>query len=108
MPTTSPGCATWTRTARSVNVYDGIARLHEPGGIRAVEVTLWPMARRFRRGHRIRLRVSSGAHPRFGRNPGTGEPLATTGTDLLASEHEIFHDSDHRSAVWLPLTKETP
>ncbi|WP_211263970.1 CocE/NonD family hydrolase C-terminal non-catalytic domain-containing protein [Streptosporangium amethystogenes] len=29
------------------------------------------MAHRFRRGHRIRLQVSSGAHLRFDRNPGT-------------------------------------
>ncbi|MEV0353550.1 CocE/NonD family hydrolase C-terminal non-catalytic domain-containing protein [Nonomuraea sp. NPDC050680] len=67
-----------------------------------VEVALWPMAHRFRRGHRIRLQVSSDARPRFGRNPGTGEPLAT-GTGPRASEHEIFHDHQHLSALWLPL-----
>ncbi|MFI6387096.1 CocE/NonD family hydrolase [Nonomuraea sp. NPDC050540] len=88
---------------RSVNVCDGIIRLSEPGDIRAVEVTLWPMAHRFLRGHRIRLQVSSGAHPRFGRNPGTGEPLAT-GRGLRSSEHEIFHDHHNPSALWLPLT----
>ncbi|MFD2352940.1 CocE/NonD family hydrolase [Nonomuraea ferruginea] len=88
---------------RSMNVCDGIVRLREPGDIRTVEVTLWPMAHRFKRGHRIRLQVSSGAHPRFGRNPGTGEPLAT-GTGLRASEHEIFHDHLRPSALFLPLT----
>ncbi|MGW2151381.1 CocE/NonD family hydrolase C-terminal non-catalytic domain-containing protein [Nonomuraea bangladeshensis] len=30
---------------------------------------LWPMAHRFLRGHRVRVQVSSGAHPRFGRTP---------------------------------------
>ena len=45
-----------------------------PGQIR---VDLWPTAHRFRPGHRIRLQVSSGAHPRYARNTGTGEPLAT-------------------------------
>jgi hypothetical protein len=30
-----------------------------------------------KRGHRIRAQVSSGAFPRFARNLGTGEPLAT-------------------------------
>ncbi|MGA4996163.1 CocE/NonD family hydrolase [Nonomuraea bangladeshensis] len=64
---------------------------------------LWPMAHRFLRGRRVRVQVSSGAHPRFGRNPGTGEPLAT-GTNLRSSEHEIFHDHNNPSALWLPLT----
>lgn len=104
---------------RSVNVCDGIVRmqapsaaLHDPrgdgpgdgpGGVRVADIVLWPLAHRFRRGHRIRLQISSGAHPRFGRNPGTGEPLAT-GRSLHPSEHEIFHDHDHPSAVWLPIT----
>ncbi|TDE34397.1 CocE/NonD family hydrolase [Nonomuraea mesophila] len=87
---------------RSINVCDGIVRLRDPGDIRTVEIALWPMAHRFKRGNRIRLQVSSGAHPRFGRNPGSGEPLAT-GTGLRASEHEIFHDHHHLSALWLPL-----
>ena len=37
---------------------------------------MWPTANTFRAGHRIRLQVSSGAHPLFCRNAGTGEPLA--------------------------------
>lgn len=88
---------------RSVNVCDGIVRLRDPGDIRVADITLWPMAHRFKRVHRIRLHVSSGAHPRFGRNPGTGQPLAT-GRGLRPSEHEIFHDQQHPSALWLPLT----
>ncbi|WP_440106073.1 CocE/NonD family hydrolase [Streptosporangium sp. H16] len=93
---------------RSLNLCDGIVRLNQPGdphtgGIRAVDIELWPLAHRFVRGHRIRLQISSGAHPRFGRNPGTGQPPAT-GRELRASEHEIFHDLSHPSALWLPLT----
>ncbi len=88
---------------RSINVCDGIVRLRDPGDVRVADIVLWPMAHRFKRGHRVRLQVSSGAHPRFGRNPGTGEPLAT-GTSLRPSEHEIFHDHQHPSALWLPFT----
>ncbi|MBB3732908.1 putative CocE/NonD family hydrolase [Nonomuraea dietziae] len=98
---------------RSVNLCDGVARLdpasdipRDSDGVITVDIALWPLAHRFRRGHRIRLQVSSGAHPRYGRNPGTGEPLATT-LALRASIHEIFHDPDHPSALWLPLTEET-
>jgi predicted acyl esterase len=35
---------------------------------------MWPTVYRFRRGHRIRVQVSSGAFPRFNRNFGSGEP----------------------------------
>ncbi|MFI0421020.1 CocE/NonD family hydrolase C-terminal non-catalytic domain-containing protein [Spongiactinospora sp. 9N601] len=48
----------------------GSPRLPAPGtgqeetaGVRTVDITLWPMAHRFARGHRIRLQVARGAHP---------------------------------------------
>ncbi|PZG21698.1 X-Pro dipeptidyl-peptidase [Spongiactinospora gelatinilytica] len=95
---------------RSVNLCDGIVRLPAPGtgreetaGVRTVDITLWPVAHRFARGHRIRLQVAGGAHPRYGRNPGTGRPLATE-RELRASDNEILHDPDHPSAIWLPVS----
>ncbi|WP_188197390.1 CocE/NonD family hydrolase [Nonomuraea sp. SYSU D8015] len=87
---------------RSTNLCDGIVRLSQPGDVRTADIDLWPLAHRFARGHRIRLQVSSGAHPRFGRNPGTGDPLATS-RELRSSSHEIFHDRDRPSAIWLPV-----
>ena len=57
-----------------------------------------------RRGQRIRLQVSSGAHPRFVRNPGTGEPLATA-TKLQVAEQSVYHDPEHPSAILLPVIK---
>ena len=67
----------------SLNVCDVLARV-EPGrfdpdeeGVHRVELDLWPTARRFKAGHRVRLQLSSGAHPRYARNLGTGEELAT-------------------------------
>jgi len=87
---------------RSVNVTDGLVRLTEaPSGL--VLVDLWPAAYKFAAGHRIRLQVSSGAHPRFARNPGTGAPLATA-TTLRVAEQTVHHDPDRPSAVVLPVT----
>ena len=89
---------------RSWNVCDGLTRLasaNEP--VKAV-VSLWPTAHRFKRGHRIRVQVSSGAFPRFARNPGTGEPHATA-TRLLASDQSVHHDPAHPSAIVLPVRK---
>ena len=85
---------------RSMNVCDGILRCG-PGTAPQVRVDLWPTAHRFARGHRVRLQVSGGAHPRFARNLGTGEPLAT-GTRLAVSERTVYHDPRRPSHVTLP------
>ena len=88
-------------TAGSVNVCDGILRCG-PGTAQPVRVDLWPTAHRFGRGHRLRLQVSGGAHPRFARNLGTGEPPAT-GTRLAASDRTVAHDPQRASSVALPI-----
>ncbi len=92
----------------SYDVCEGVRRL-VPGdppagddGIRRVRVDLWPIGHRFRRGHRIRVHVAGGAYPRIARNLGTGEPLGT-GSAMVTTDHEIFHDPSHPSAVVLPL-----
>ena len=94
---------------RSRNLSDGIVRLR-PGGVTesddrsmSIRIDMWPTAHTFRRGHRIRLQVSSGAHPLFIRNTGTGEPLANT-TSLRPADQEILHDADHPSCVVLPVS----
>src|SRR5439155_3932329 len=67
----------------SRNVCDALERVTpdrytpQSDGTVRVEFPLWPTAHRFARGHRLRVQVSSGAHPRYARNTGTGEPLAT-------------------------------
>ena len=93
-----------TPRGRSINISDGIVRLTDAAADTpaAVEFDLWPIAHTFLRGHRIRLQVSGGAHPRYGRNHGTAEPFATS-TRLQASDRTVFHDTQHPSAVWLPV-----
>ncbi len=96
----------------SVNICDGLFRLEpgegeqQPDGSSRVEIDMWATAYRFRRGHRLRLQVSSGAHPRWNRNLGTGEPAATA-TTMLAAEQTVYHDREHPSAVVLPITVPT-
>jgi putative CocE/NonD family hydrolase len=91
---------------RSRNICDGLHRItpatpHDDAGIMRVEVELHATAHSFRRGHRLRLLIASGAHPRYARNCGTGEPI-TTATRLVSNEIEIFHDADHPAAIALP------
>jgi uncharacterized protein len=87
---------------RSYNVCDGLTRPTNADTLAPTTVTLWPTAHRFKAGHRVRVQVSSGAHPRFTRNPGTGESPATA-TNLLAADQTIHHNPDHPSAVVLPV-----
>ncbi|WSW98197.1 hypothetical protein OG714_02895 [Streptomyces sp. NBC_00989] len=85
-----------------MNVCDGLVGLADADRTSRATVRLWPTAHRFRRGNRIRVQVSSGAFPRYNRNPGTGEPRATA-TTLRAGNQEVFHDPGHPSAVLLPV-----
>jgi putative CocE/NonD family hydrolase len=95
-------------SGKSINICDALVRLipgrplREPDGMLRVHIDLWPTAYRFKRGHRIRVQVSSGAHPRWARNPGSGEPLATAKT-LCAADQSVFHDPTHPSAIILPV-----
>ncbi|MEJ3655189.1 CocE/NonD family hydrolase [Actinomycetes bacterium KLBMP 9759] len=84
---------------RSRNVTDALQRLdptHPAGERRTVRIELGPCAHRFRAGHRLRLLVAGGSHPRWARNPGTGEPPVTA-TTLRPSNQTI-----HAGRVDLP------
>jgi hypothetical protein len=94
----------------SWNVCDGIVRVSAasdgrgPDGSASVEIRLWPIAHRFDAGHRLRLQVSSGAHPRYARNPGTGEDPETA-TRTQPVEVEILHGEGYPSVLMLPASE---
>ncbi len=86
---------------------DGLLRMDDAtDGITAakIHVVLWATAHGFQPGHRVRVQVSSGAHPRWARNPGTGEPLAAAAT-LVAADQTVFHDPLRPSAIVLPVVR---
>ena len=95
---------------KSVNVCDGLLRAApgRPGpavdGTLHLHVGLWPTAYRFEEGHRLRVQVSSGAHPRLARNTGSGEPLATA-TKLIPADQEVFHDPERPSSLTLSVVR---
>jgi putative CocE/NonD family hydrolase len=94
---------------RSTNLCDGLFRVEpgrgetQPDGSLRIEIDMWATAHCFRQGHRLRLQVSSGAHPRWSRNLGSGEPLAT-GVRMAIAEQTVYHDEAHPSALVLPVT----
>ncbi len=95
-------------SGRSINVCDGILRLEpdmptaDADGVICAGIELWPTAYRFKRGHRVRVLIASGAHPRFARNTGSGEPMVTA-AKLFVADQAVYHDPIHPSHVVLPV-----
>jgi len=72
--------------------------------VRPVEFTIemYPTSLVFRRGHRLRLDISSSNFPRFDINPNTGEPLNQNRRWRIA-ENTVYHDAQHPSHIILPI-----
>jgi putative CocE/NonD family hydrolase len=96
-----------------LNITDGIFRtrfrkslakeeLLKPGEIAPIEIKLYPTANVFRRGHRLRVDVSSSNFPRFDVNPNTGEPLNEQRRMAVAT-NTVHHDREHPSQIVLPV-----
>ena len=96
-----------------LNIADGIVRarfrdslkqekLMRPGTVYPFTVKLYPTANVFKKGHRIRVDISSSNFPRFDVNPNTGEPLAEHRRTVTAN-NTILHDREHPSHLVLPV-----
>jgi putative CocE/NonD family hydrolase len=98
---------------RSTNLSDGFVRVVPEGALRDVDgtftvrVSMSPTANTFKAGHRLRVQVSGSMHPRFARNLGRDERVATA-TTSRASHHEILDGPDHRSMLHLPVSTFSP
>ncbi|MBS1826996.1 MAG: CocE/NonD family hydrolase [Acidobacteria bacterium] len=96
-----------------LNIADGIQRaryrdslehasLMEPNKIYEITVRMYPTSNVFKKGHRIRVDLSSSNFPRFDINPNTGEPLARHRRTRVAT-NTIHHDQQHQSHILLPV-----
>jgi hypothetical protein len=97
----------------AMNLEDGILRMRfrdsreretllEPGAIYPITIDLWATANLFRKGHRIRLDISSSNYPMYDVNPNTGEPLARH-THVQTALNTIYHDAERPSCLVLPV-----
>jgi hypothetical protein len=80
----------------------GKADLLEPGRPYEFTIEMYPTSLVFRRGHRIRLDISSSNFPRFDVNPNTGEPLNDNRRKRIAL-NTIYLDAAHPSRIVLPV-----
>jgi uncharacterized protein len=58
----------------------------------------------FRKGHRLRLQVTSSFFPHLDRNPNTGRPVPHEGK-LVTARQTVFHDAGRPSRVILPVVE---
>jgi hypothetical protein len=73
-----------------------------PGQPAEFTIEMYPTSLVFRRGHRIRLDISSSNFPRFDVNPNTGEPLNQQRRWRVA-ENTVYHDAQRPSHIILPV-----
>ena len=98
-----------------MNLTDGILRaryrnspekqeMMRPGEVYELTVEPFPTANVFKKGHRIRVEVSSSDFPLFNRNLNTGKNPYTS-TEMVKASQTICHDSQHPSHIVLPIIK---
>ena len=73
-----------------------------PNDVVPITITLYPNANVFKKGHRIRVDVSSSNYPRFDVNPNTGDPLGEY-RRMVSADNTVYHDAAHPSQVILPV-----
>ncbi len=96
-----------------LNVADSIVRaryrdslehsaLMKPETVYPFTIEMYPTSLLFKKGHRIRLDISSSNFPRFDVNPNTGEPL-NDNRHWAVALNTIYHDAQHPSHIVLPV-----
>ena len=76
--------------------------LLKPGEVYSYTIDLWATSNVFKKGHRIRLEISSSNFPRFDRNTNTGNLIAAD-AEFKPALQTILHDTEHPSHVTLPI-----
>jgi len=98
---------------RSLLIAEGIQRAayrnwnHEPepivpGAVTKYAISLGNTSHLFRRGHRIRVHITSSNFPLFDRNMNTGNGIGQDAIGLVAQQ-TIYHDSAYASYIELPV-----
>ena len=98
----------------AMNLTDGILRCRYrdswenpsplvPGQPTKIVIDAFPTSNLFKKGHRIRLDVSSSNFPHFDVNPNTGGPEGGGGGTWKVAQNRVFIDKDRPSHVTLPV-----
>jgi putative CocE/NonD family hydrolase len=73
-----------------------------PDAVERYNLELMPTSYRFKKGHQVRLYLSSSNFPLWDRNPNTGGEIHTE-TKTRVARQTIYHDSSRSSHLVLPI-----
>lgn len=76
--------------------------LMNPGQLYKLKIDLWATSNVFRKGHILRLEVSSSNFPRFDRNLNSGFEQNVS-LQTVPARNSIYHDDQHPSALIVPV-----
>jgi hypothetical protein len=75
-----------------------------PGKTYEYAIDMWATSHVFKRGHRVRLEITSSNFPRYDRNPNTGHDFGIDReNDLRSARQTIFHAPGSASHLVLPV-----
>ena len=77
-------------------------RLLEPGKIYEYHLELLPTSNVFKKGHRIRVHLTSSNFPLWDRNPNTGNEQGLD-AEIRPADQTIYHDSRNPTHILLPI-----
>jgi uncharacterized protein len=97
----------------AMNLTDGILRMRyrnsqekpelmNPEQVYKISLELGATSNVFKKGHFLRLEISSSNFPRFDRNLNTGAEQATS-HDFSPATNTVLHDAEHPSALLVPV-----
>jgi putative CocE/NonD family hydrolase len=79
-----------------------------PNKVEKYELNMWATSNVFKRGHRIRIEVTSSNFPYADRNPNAFIDLSrTTEKDFVVASQVVYHDAAHPSYIDLPVIPQT-
>lgn len=80
----------------------GPASFIQPGRVYEYKIDLWATSNLFKKGHRIRVEISSSNFPRFDRNANTGDEIGSDAAFVPALQ-TVHHTAEYPSRVELPI-----
>lgn len=99
---------------RSINITEGVLRarfrdhqwdkpvLLQPGETIEMPIDLQPTSNVFKRGHRLRLHVTSSSFPLWTPNQNTGND-PDTDTEWAVADQTVYHGAAHPSSITIPV-----
>ena len=74
-----------------------------------ISVKLWGTSNLFKRGHRIRVHITSSNFPRYNRNLNSGKSMAEEAeADIRIAHQTILHNRTKASVIVLPIVPKRP